>query len=88
MSEFVDGSKSLCVDTKFELAESTETRDALCWLDTTRANCGWASKTNRYNITLGEWEVAENKMPFLKHLLLLLIYSFLDGKVVWSPRPD
>lgn len=88
MPEFADGNKSLCVDTKFELAESVETRDALCWLDPTRANCGWARKTNRYNITLGEWEVAENKMPFLKHLLLLLTYSFLEDKVVWPPWPD
>lgn len=70
------------VDTGSELAESMETRDALCWLDPTRANCAWACKTSNYNITLNEEEVAKNKMPVLKHLLLLLIYSFLEGRVV------
>lgn len=72
----------MCVDTGSELAESMEIRDALCWLDPTRANCGWAGETSSYNITLNDEEVAENKMLVLKHLLLLLVYSFLEGRVV------
>lgn len=70
MPESVGGNKSLCVDTGSELTESMETRDALRWLDPTRANCGWAGKTSSYKITLDEEEVAENKMLILKHLLL------------------
>lgn len=71
----------MCVDTGSELAETVEIRDTLCWLDPTRANCGWAGETSSY-VTLDDEEVAENKMLVLKHLLLLLIYSFLEGRVV------
>lgn len=44
------------------------------------SNCGWAGKKSSYNITLDELEGVENKM--LEHSLLLLIYSFLEGRVV------
>lgn len=82
MSVSVGGNNSLCVDTGSDLAESMETRDTLSWLDPTMSNCGWAGKTSSYNITVDEVEVAENKMIVLEHLLLLLIYSFLEGRVV------
>lgn len=88
MPKSAAGNKSFCVDTGSELAESVEIRDALCWLDPIRANCGWAGWTSSYNITLSEEEVAKNKMLVLKHLLLLLIYSFLESRVVQPPWPD
>lgn len=41
-----------------------------------------------YNITLSDEEVAENKMIVFKALLLLLRYTFREGRVMYPPWPD
>lgn len=78
MSEYVDSNKTLWVESGSELEESMETRNAVCWLDPTRTNCGWAGKTSSY-ITLDGDATAENKIAGFK-LPAAIAYTQLSGR--------